>query len=157
MAVTNLPFHWQCRSVLFFSLFPAFMFVHNWTMAVVNWMRKLLLFSHSAESNSLWPHGLHHTLLLCPSLRIRWPKYWSFSISPSSENSGFISFRIHWFDLLAVQVIFKSLLPSTTVQKHQFLSTQPSLWSSSHVRTWLLKKLYLWLSGHLTAKWCLCF
>ena len=36
------------------------------------------------------------------SLRIRWPKYWSFSISPSSEYSGSISFRIDWFDLLAV-------------------------------------------------------
>ena len=43
---------------------------------------------------------------------IRWPKYWnfSFSISPSSECSGFISFRIDWFDLLAVQETLKSLL-----------------------------------------------
>ena len=43
---------------------------------------------------------------------IRWPKYWSFSfsISPFNENSGFISFRIDWFDLLAVQVTLKSLL-----------------------------------------------
>ena len=40
------------------------------------------------------------------ALRIRWPKYWSFSfsISPSNEYSGLISFRIDWFDLLAVQV-----------------------------------------------------
>ena len=37
------------------------------------------------------------------ALRIRWPKYWSFSISPSSEYSGLISFRMDWFDLLAVQ------------------------------------------------------
>ena len=46
------------------------------------------------------------------TLDIRWPKYWSFSftISPSSEYSGFISFRIDWFDLLAVQGILKSLL-----------------------------------------------
>ena len=43
---------------------------------------------------------------------IRWPKYWSFSfgISPSSEYSGLISFRIDWFDLLAVQGTLKSLL-----------------------------------------------
>ena len=41
---------------------------------------------------------------------IRWPKYWSFSISPSSEYSGLISFRIDWFDLLAVQVTLRSLL-----------------------------------------------
>ena len=44
--------------------------------------------------------------------RIRWPKYWSFSfsISPSNEYSGLISFRIDWFDLLSVQGTFKSLL-----------------------------------------------
>ena len=46
------------------------------------------------------------------ALRIRWPKYWSFSfsISPSSEYSGLISFRIDWFDFLAVQGTLKSLL-----------------------------------------------
>ena len=45
-------------------------------------------------------------------LCIRWPKYWSFSfsLSPSNEYSGLISFRIHWFYLLAVQGTFKSLL-----------------------------------------------
>ena len=45
-------------------------------------------------------------------LRIRWPKYWSFSfnIDPSNEYSGLISFRIHWLDLLAVQGTLKSLL-----------------------------------------------
>ena len=45
-------------------------------------------------------------LLLC----IRWPKYWSFSINTSNEYSGLISFRIDWFDLLAVQGTLKSLL-----------------------------------------------
>ena len=46
-------------------------------------------------------------------LRIRWPKYWSFSfsISPSNEYSGLISFRMGWLDLLAVQGTLKSLLP----------------------------------------------
>ena len=46
------------------------------------------------------------------ALRIRWPKYWSFifSISPSSEYSGLISFRMDWLDLLAVQGTLKSLL-----------------------------------------------
>uniref|UniRef100_A0AC11D9L0 Uncharacterized protein n=5 Tax=Ovis aries TaxID=9940 RepID=A0AC11D9L0_SHEEP len=45
-------------------------------------------------------------------LRIRWPKYWSFSfsISPSNEYSGLISFRMDWLDLLAIQGTFKSLL-----------------------------------------------
>ena len=68
---------------------------------------------------------LHRPLLLLPSifpsirvfsnesvLCIRWPKYWSFSftINPSNEYSGLISFRIDWFDLLAVQGTLKSLL-----------------------------------------------
>ena len=44
-------------------------------------------------------------LLLLPCLCLRWAKYWSFSISPSNEYSGFISFRIDWSDLLAVQGI----------------------------------------------------
>ena len=43
-------------------------------------------------------------------LRIRWPKYWIFSISPSNEYSGLISFRMDWLDLLAVQGTLKSLL-----------------------------------------------
>ena len=75
------------------------------------------------------------------ALCIKWPKYWSFgvSISPSNEYSGLISFRIDWFDLLAVQGTFKSLL-QTTGQKHQFFSAQPSLWSNPHIRTWLLEK-----------------
>ena len=66
-----------------------------------------------------------HALLLLPSippsiraffnestLRMRWPKYWSFSfsISPSNEHTGLISFRMHWLDLLAVQGTLKSLL-----------------------------------------------
>ena len=65
----------------------------------------------------------HHPLLLLPSifsrirvfssesaLCIRWPKYWSFSSSPANEYSGLMSFRIDWFDLLALQRTLKSLL-----------------------------------------------
>ena len=61
------------------------------------------------------------------ALCIRWPKYWnfSFSISPSNEYSGLISFRMDWLDLLAVQGTLKSLL-HTTVQKHQFFGAQLS-------------------------------
>ena len=53
-----------------------------------------------------------HQGLFPELLYIRWPKYWSFNfnISPSSEYSGLISFRIDWFDLLAVQGTLKSLL-----------------------------------------------
>ena len=54
----------------------------------------------------------HHGLFSESALHIRWPKYWSFSfnISPSSEYSGLISFRMDWFDLLALQGTLKSLL-----------------------------------------------
>ena len=57
------------------------------------------------------------------ALWIRWPKYWSFSfnISPSSEHSGLISFRMDWLDLLAVQGTFKRLsLPYSLVMVHGF-------------------------------------
>ena len=52
------------------------------------------------------------------ALHIRWPKYWSFSfsISPSSDYSGFISFRMDWVDLLAVQGTLKSLLQHHSVK-----------------------------------------
>ena len=61
-------------------------------------------------------------------LRMRWPKYWnfSFSISPSNEYSGLISFRMDWLDLLAVQGTLR-VFSNTTVQKHQFFSAQLSL------------------------------
>ena len=138
-------------------------------------------------SDSLWPHGLQHTRLPCPSLspgvcsnscplsqwchstlsssvtpffscpqslpalgsfsnesalRIRWPKYWgfNFSISPSNEYSGLISFRMDWM----IYLLFKGLsvvFSSTTVRKHQNnFGTQPSLWFNSHIPTWLLEK-----------------
>ena len=64
-------------------------------------------------------------------LDIREPKHWSFSISHSSEYSGLISFRIDWFDLLAVQRSLNSHLQQFS-SKHQILVTQPSLRSSPH-------------------------
>ena len=84
---------------------------------------------------------LSHPLLLLPSifpsirvfsnesaLRIRWPKYWSFSfnISPSNEYPGLISFRMGWLDLLAVKGLSR-VFSNTTVKKHQFFGTQLSL------------------------------
>ena len=62
------------------------------------------------------------------ALRIRWPKYWSFSfsISPSSEHLGLTSFRMDWLDLIAVQGTLKSFLQHHS-QKHQFFSAQLSL------------------------------
>ena len=97
---------------------------------------------------------LCHPLLLLPSifpsiwvfsnesvLCISWPEYWSFSfsISPSNEYSRLISFKIDWFDLLAVWETLKSLLQHT-IWKHQFFGAQLSLKSNSHIHTWPLEK-----------------
>ena len=67
-------------------------------------------------------------------LHIRWPKYWSFSfsISPSNENPRLISFRMDW--LISLQSKGPSrVFSNTTIQKHQFFSTQLSLCSKSHI------------------------
>ena len=92
---------------------------------------------------------LCHPLLLLPSafpsirvssnesaLCVRWPKYWifSFSIAPSNEYSGLISFRIDLFDLLAVQGTFKNLLQHHNSKASLFWHSA-SLRSSSHIHT----------------------
>ena len=71
------------------------------------------------------------------AVHIMWSKYWSFSfsITPSNEYSGLISFRTNWLDLLAVQGALKSLLQHHIVQKHQFFGTQLSSQSNSHIHT----------------------
>ena len=113
-----------------------------------------------AQTHVLWVVMPSNYLILCcpllflptvsPSIKvfseklalcIRRPKNWSFkfSISPSNEYSGLISFRTDWFDVLAGQGTLKSLLQRTTVRKHHFFSALPPLWSKSHIRTWLLK------------------
>ena len=73
-------------------------------------------------------------------LHIRWPNYWSFSfsISPSSESSGLISFRTGWISLQSKGL--SRVFSNTTVQKHQFFGTQLSSQSNSHIHTWLLEK-----------------
>ena len=88
---------------------------HQASLSITNFrsLLKLMTIESVMPSNHLI---LYCLLLLLPSiflsirvfssesvLHIRWPKYWSFSISPSNEYSGLISFRMDWFDLLAVQ------------------------------------------------------
>ena len=70
------------------------------------------------------------------ALHIRWPKYWSFSfsISPSHEYSGLISFRLTGLISLQSKGLSR-VFSNTTVGKHQFFSAQPSLWSNSHLHT----------------------
>ena len=74
------------------------------------------------------------------AFHIRWPKCWSFcfSISPSNDYSGLISYRIDWFDLLSVQGTLKSLLQHHS-SKASILQCS-ALWSNSHIHSWLLKK-----------------
>ena len=145
------------------SLSPVWLFATPWTAAhqaslslTNSWsLLKLMSIKSVMPSNHLI---LCCPLLLLPSvllsirvfsnesaLCIRGANYWSlsFSICPSNEYSGLISFRVDWFDLLAVQGVFflhSRVFSNTTVQKHQFFSAQLSLWSSSHIHTWLLEK-----------------
>ena len=120
----------QFSSVQFSSLSHVLLFATPWTavrqasLSITNSrsLLKLMSIESVMPSNHLI---LCHPLLLPSSifpsirvfangsvLRIRWPKYWSFSfnVSPSNEYSGLISFRIDWLDLLAVQGTLKSLL-----------------------------------------------
>ena len=86
-------------------------------------------------------------------LLIRWSKYWrlSFSVSLCNEHSGLSSFMTDW--LISWQSKGLSRVFSiTTIQKHQFLGAQVSLWSNSHIHTWLLEKPQLWLNGPLSGK-----
>ena len=107
-------------------------------------------------SDAIQPSILCHPLLLLPSifpsirvfssesvLRIRWPKYWSFSfsISPSSEYSGLISFRIDQFDLLAVQGTLKSFL-----QRHS--SKASILWLSAFFIVQLFTSIHDYWENH---------
>ena len=151
----------QLLSLLLFSLLSHIWLLSTpWTTACMPGslsftVSQSLLRFMSIESMMLSNHLiLCHLLLLLPSifpsirvfsseltLHIRGPKYWSFSINPSNEYSGLISFRIDCFDLLAVQGTLKSLLKHhNSIQKHKFFGIQPSLWSTSHIRTWLLEK-----------------
>ena len=99
--------------------------------------------------DAIQPYHLCHRLLLLPpllpnirifsnesTLCIKWPKYWSFSfsISSSNENSGLISSRLDWLISLQSKGLSR-VLSNTTVQKHQFFSTQPSSQSNSHIHT----------------------
>ena len=100
----------------------------------VLWVGDAVKPSHPLPPPSLPAFNLyqHQGLFQWVGCCIRWPKYWNFSISPSNEYSGLISFRVDWFDLLEVQGTLKSLLQHR-IGKHQFFGTQLSLWSNSHI------------------------
>ena len=111
---------------------------HQASLSITNSQNLLKIMSIESVMSSnllILCHPLFLPASIFPSIRvfsnesglcIKWPKYWSFSfsISPSNEYSGLISFRIDWYDLLAVQGIFKGLLPTP-----QFKSTNSSAFS----------------------------
>ena len=119
-------------------------------------LKRLSSSSTSMSTESMMPSNhliLCHPLLLLPlifpsirifssvsALCIRWPENWSFSISPSNEYSGLISFRIYWFDLLAVQGTRKSLL------QHQFKSISSLVLSFLYSPT--LTSIYDYCKNH---------
>ena len=171
--VFNLILDLSVQFSSFQSLSHVEIFVTPWTVAcqaslsITNSQNLLKL--KSIESVMLSnPLILCYPLILLPSifpsirvfsnesaLYIRWPKYWSFSlcfsISPSNEYSGLISFRIDWFDLLSSKGLSR-VFSNTTVQKHPFFRAQFSLWSKFHSHVSLLEKPYLWLVRPFSAK-----
>ena len=147
-------------SVQLFS--RVWLFVTPWTTACQSFLSvtnsksllKLISIESVMLSNLLI---LCNPLLLSPSvfpsfrvfsnesvLRINWPKYWSFSysISTSNEYSGLISLRLTGLISLQSRGLSR-VFSNTGVQKHQFVSTQLSLWSNSHNHTWLLATIAL--------------
>ena len=112
------------------------------TQTHIHWVGDAIQPSHPVSSPSPPTFNLsqHWGLFSESVLRIRWPKYWSFSfkVSLSNDYSGLISFRMDWLDLLAVQGTLKGLL------QHQFKSINSSalsfLYSPTVIHTWLLEK-----------------
>ena len=146
VVVQLLSCFWLCNPIN--CSMPGFPVLHHlleFALTHVHWVGDTIQPFHPLSSPS--PPALSFPSIRVFSnesaLYIRWPKYWSFSfsISTSIEYSGLISFRIDWLDLLAVQGTLKSLPSSTTVWKHQDFRAQLSLWSNSHIHTWLLEKL----------------
>ena len=121
----------------------------------VHWVSDTIQPSHPLSSPLLLPSVFPSFRVFSNelALHVRWPKFWSFSfsISPSNEYSGLISFRMDWLDLLAVQGILKSLL-----QHHS--SKASILWHSAFFIVQLshpymiLEKQKLWLDGLLLGK-----
>ena len=162
-------------AVLAQSLSYVQLFVTPWTAAhqaslsftISQSLLKFMSIESVMPSNHL---VLCHPLLLLPSifpslrvfsnestLHIRWPKYWSisFSISPSNEYSGLISFRIDWFDLLAVHGTLKSLLQhhsskASILQRSALFMVQLSY-------PYMTTRKTIALARWIFAKECLCF
>ena len=124
---------------------------NSWSLLKLMSIKLVLPSNHLILCHSLFllPSTLHSIRIFSNEsvLRIRWPRYWSFSfsISPSNEYLGLISFKIDCFDL-TVQGTLKSLLQYHSSKASIFQCS--ALCSNSHIHTWLLEKP--------PAKKCLC-
>ena len=99
------PWTAACQAPLFFTI--------SWHLLRFISIELVMLSNHLILCWSLLLPSIFPSIMVFSNesaLHIRWPKYWSFSISPSNEYSGLISFRMDWFDLLVLQGTLKSLL-----------------------------------------------
>ena len=99
----------------------------------------------SLAGYSPWDHRVRHN----------WATSTSTSVLPMNIQ-GLFPLRLNGLISLLSKGLSR-VLSSATVRKHQFFGAQHSLWSNSHIHTWLLEKPWLWIDGPLLAKWCLCF
>ena len=124
--------------------FPVLHYLQEFAQTHVRWVGDAIQPVHPLSSPSLLSSIFSSITIFSDesALRIRWPKYWSFSfsISPSNEYSGLISFRMDCFDIFLQSKGHSRVFSNTTIQKHQFFSIQLSLESNSHIHTWLLEK-----------------
>ena len=126
----------------------------EFTQTYVNWVRDAIQPSHPLSSLLLLPPTPPSIRVFSneSTLHMRWPKYWSFSLSiiPSKEYPGLISFRMDWLDLLAVQGTLKSLLQyhsskASILQCSAFFTVQLSYPYMTTRKTIALTRLYLTL------------
>ena len=140
--------------------FPVLHYLPEFAQTHVHWVGDAIQPSHPLPSPLLLPS-------IFPSIRvfsnelafcIKWPKYWHLALASA------LSMNIQDWSPLGLTGLISSqskglskVFSNTTVHKNQFFGAQPSLWSNSHIYTWLLEKPWLWLYGPLLAKECLNF
>ena len=132
--------------------FPVLHFLLDFAQTYVHWVGNVIQPYHPLSPPSPPALSLSHishevSWVSESTFRIRWPKDWSLSFSPSNECSGLISFRIDWFDLLVVQGTLKNLL------QHQSLKAS-ILWHSAF---FMVQVSHLYMTTAKTRAWTVWF
>ena len=137
--------------------FPVLHYLPESAQTHVHWGDEAIQPSHPLSSPSPPAFNLSQHQGLFPMSRL-FPSG-SQSISGSASASVLPKTIQDWFPLglTGLSKGLSRVFSSMTIPKHQFFGALPSLWTNTHIRTWLLEKPYLWLYGHFLAKWCLCF